>query len=239
MQMHFKLGLYEHQSASAIDGLIQMISQHTNEILDGGNSDNISKIKITSYEPAYGIIGDPAKRNPTTRQSADHSMVYILSSVLRKAFEKQEHLAQEHSLTDLWKYLMLLPADYGKNALFNEVTRKLMTKIEFEHGGAEYDSQYPKGIPTNISIETANGKSFDSGMVLFPGGHSQNETVSLTSIMQHKFIRLGSLALEKEELVQFVSNLENIKELTNEQLTDIYDCNIKYSDEPIDGKMEE
>jgi len=93
MQMHFKLGLYEHQSASAIDGLIQMISQHTNEILDGGNSDNISKIKITSYEPAYGIIGDPAKRNPTTRQSADHSMVYILSSVLRKAFEKQEHLA--------------------------------------------------------------------------------------------------------------------------------------------------
>ena len=59
---------------------------------------------------------------------------------------------QEKSLDELWKYLMLLPADYGKNALFNEVTRNLMGKIEFEHGGAEYDSQYPKGIPTSISI---------------------------------------------------------------------------------------
>jgi len=235
MQMHFKLGLYEHQSASAIDGLINMVATHTDAILDGGNSDNISKIKITSYEPAYGIIGDPAKRNPLTRQSADHSMVYILSSVLRKAFEKVDNISAEHSIDDLWKYLMLLPQDYSKDALFNEVTRKLMTKIEFEHGGAEYDSQYPKGIPTSISIETGKGESFDSGLVLFPGGHSANQTVSLQSILKHKFIRLGSLALEKDELVSFVSNLENIQDLSNEQLKDIYDCNIKYSDEPIDG----
>jgi hypothetical protein len=38
-------------------------------------------------------------------------------------------------------------------------------------------------------------------MVLFPGGHAANETVSLTEILQNKFIRLGQLALEKEELV--------------------------------------
>lgn len=67
MNMHFKLGLYEHQSASAIGGLIDMISANPTDILDGGNSDNIQKIKITAYEPAYGIIGDPAKMNPTTR----------------------------------------------------------------------------------------------------------------------------------------------------------------------------
>ena len=92
MNMHFKLGLYEHQSASAIDGLINMISNNYKEILDNGNTDNIQKIKITSYEPAFGIIGDPAKRNPTTRQSADHSMVYIISSILRKAFEKHDNI---------------------------------------------------------------------------------------------------------------------------------------------------
>ena len=67
---------------------------------------------------------------------------------------------------------MLLPHDYGKSALYNDITRKLMTKIEFEHGGPEYDSQYPKGIPTSIKIETANGKEYDSGLVLYPGGHS-------------------------------------------------------------------
>jgi len=93
MNMHFKLGLYEHQSAGAIDGLINLISNNYEDILDNGNTDNIEKIKITSYEPAYGIIGDPAKKNPTTRQSADHSMAYIISSLLRKAFEKHENIS--------------------------------------------------------------------------------------------------------------------------------------------------
>lgn len=69
---------------------------------------------------------------------------------------------------------MLLPKDYGKDALYNEVTRSLMDKIVFVHGGEEYDSQYPKGIPTSIAINTLDGSSFNSGMVLFPGGHSQN-----------------------------------------------------------------
>ena len=214
-----------------------MISANTNEIL-GSDPDSISKIKITSYEPAFGIIGDPAKRNPTTRQSADHSMVYILSSVLRKAFEKKEHIMADNSVQELWKYLMLLPKDYGKDALYNEVTRKLMTKIEFEHGGKEYDDKYPKGIPTSISIENTNGTSFDSGLVLFPGGHSANESVNLSAIMQHKFIRLGQLALEKDELVKFVLNLENIRDLDNKNMQDIYDCKIKYSEEPIDGAAE-
>lgn len=113
MGMHFKLGLYEHQSASAIQGMINLCSEHTKEILDGGNSDNIKNIKITAYEPAYGIIGDPAKKNPTTRQSADHSMAYIVSSVMRNAFAKHEKISAEHTMDDLWKYLMLLPKDYS------------------------------------------------------------------------------------------------------------------------------
>ena len=48
---------------------------------------DIENINIVAYEPAFGIIGDPAKKTPSTRQSADHSMVYIVSTILRKAFE--------------------------------------------------------------------------------------------------------------------------------------------------------
>lgn len=110
---------------------------------------------------------------------------------MRKAFEKHEKIASEHTIDDLWKYLMLMPSDYSKNALFNKNTRNLMNTIEFEHGGDEYDSQYPKGIPTSISIATKNGGKYDSGLVLFPGGHAANETVDLVSILQHKFVRLG------------------------------------------------
>merc|ERR1719401_396662 len=35
----------------------------------------------------FGIIGDPAKKDPKTRQSADHSMAFIVSRILVKAME--------------------------------------------------------------------------------------------------------------------------------------------------------
>ena len=52
------------------------------------NPDTIERIRITAYEPAFGIIGDPAKRNPKTRQSADHSMVYINFYSDKKGFRE-------------------------------------------------------------------------------------------------------------------------------------------------------
>merc|ERR1719461_1420145 len=80
--MHFKLGLYEHQSAGALEGLISLLV-HNPELLKAG-VDGIDNINIVAYEPAFGIIGDPAKKDPKTRQSADHSMAFIVSRILVK-----------------------------------------------------------------------------------------------------------------------------------------------------------
>jgi len=55
---------------------------------------------------------------------------------------------------EFWKYLMLLPNDYSQSAIYNEVTRTLMSKIEFEHGGESYDELYPEGLPTSIQVVT-------------------------------------------------------------------------------------
>lgn len=66
-------------------------------------------------------------------------MVYIISSLLRKALNKYEKVIDETDIDELWKLLMLTPLDYSKEALFNETTRALMSKIEFAHGGVEYD----------------------------------------------------------------------------------------------------
>lgn len=78
---------------------------------------------------------------------------------------------------------MLTPYDYGSKALYDEKTRTLMSKISFEHGGTEYDSKYPEGIPTSIQIRTKGGKDFDSGLVMFPGGHARNTSVVLGDIL--------------------------------------------------------
>lgn len=69
------------------------------------NIDIIESIKVIAYEPAFGIIGDPAKRDPHTRQSADHSMVYILSTMLRKAFDIKDlnkKLGEIKNLDGVW-----------------------------------------------------------------------------------------------------------------------------------------
>lgn len=69
---------------------------------------------------------------------------------------------------------------------------------------------------------------------MFPGGHARNENVSIHETLQHKFKVLGKLALDKQELIRLKIQLENIGEMSNEDLLDLYDCNIKFADEALD-----
>ena len=151
MGMHFKLGLYEHQSAGAIQGVIDLIASDPTMLDD---AEQLLDMRILIYEPAFSIIGDPAKRDPHTRQSADHSMLYIVATLLRKAFEARQ---AGWDGRDGWRRLMLAPADYAEDesALFHPLTRKLMQRIDFRHGGADYDCRYPDGIPTTVEVSHA------------------------------------------------------------------------------------
>lgn len=52
---------------------------------------------------------------------------------------------------------MLSPYDFSKEAIFDPLTRALMQKIEFKHGGPTFDALYPDGIPTSMVIEDNAG----------------------------------------------------------------------------------
>ncbi|EGR32620.1 hypothetical protein IMG5_076500 [Ichthyophthirius multifiliis] len=231
MGMHFKLGLYEHQSAGALEGLQKLILE--NKFLEHNNANIISKIKIIAYEPAFGIIGDASKRRPKSRQSADHSMVYIVSTMLRKAIEDKS-LSNVSSLDEVWKKLILLPEDYSYKAIQNPVTLNLIDKTEFEHGGKEYDEKYPEGIPTSIQITLKNGKILDSKFIMFPSGHAKNKTCDLRGILENKFQILGKLAISENEIQPMIQKLMNLDNLSNADLQQLYNCNIKYSEKSID-----
>lgn len=157
MGMHFKLGLYEHQSAGAIHAVVKLIFD--SKFIQKDNYQRIKTIKVLAYEPCFHIIGDPEKRSPTTRQSADHSMVYILSTLLKRAIEHEDLFAGIESFDDLWKRLMLAPFDYSKDLIENPDIHLLMEKVTFEHGGPSYDEKYPDGIPTSV-VMTLDGKLF-------------------------------------------------------------------------------
>jgi 2-methylcitrate dehydratase len=216
--MHFKLGLYEHQSAGALQGAIDMMAANPG-LLEDPSGGRIKAITITAYEPAFGIIGNPMKKDPRTRQSADHSMAYIVATLIRKALEyRASHgkLPSGGGANDaVWKALMLSPYDYkvDESAIFHPVARALMQKIDFRHGGPDYDRRYPDGIPTSIQITDDAGKTHDSGLVMYPGGHARNalgqDRIDLHDVLKQKFASLAGLASDDGPgLVKRLSGLQ-------------------------------
>ncbi len=186
--MHTKLGLYEHQSAGAIEAVLRLIDAHPS-LVASGDPRNIKRIVVVAYQPAFGIIGDPSKRRPKNRQTADHSMVYIVARVLKRALDAR---------CGGWVPTMLGPDDYDDAALACPVTEALSDKIEFRWGGEDYDKLYPDGIPTSVEIELHDGSMLESGLVMYPGGHARNDRgstrVDLEAVLGAKFELLGSMA---------------------------------------------
>ncbi len=217
MGMHFKLGLYEHQSAGAIGGLMNLLRDHP-ALLE--SPANLRSVRISIYEPAFSIIGDPAKRDPRTRQSADHSMVYIIATLLRKAFESRR---------SGWEELMLMPGDYDAESLAHPLTRAIMDRIEFRHGGPEFDAKYPDGIPTTLEIEHAELGWLSSGLVMYPEGHARCHSGNLDTLLKHKFQRLASLGVADVEALY--ERFTQFEQKSPQEIAELFDFEIR----PADG----
>ena len=192
--MHFKLGLYEHQSAGALQSLVDLCTRQPGLAAD---LDGIRGIRVTIYEPAFSIIADPAKRTPTTRQSADHSLPYILARTLLKA-----RAAAAAGSPCGWESLMLLPADYDDAAIADPAVAALIAKIAIAHGGSEYDARYPEGIPTRVEIDHAALGPLDGGCVLFPQGHARSDAARTAALVDLKFDRLVAGAVDDPQALR-------------------------------------
>ena len=200
--MHFKLGLYEHQSAAAIQSLINIIEK-TPAV--GEDIDDIQSITVTIYEPAFSIIADPAKRTPNTRQSADHSLPFILATVLRKA----SRMGLQDRKAFGWSQGMLLPEDYSEAALADVTIRAIMKKIHIIHGGPEYDRLYPEGLPTCVSVIHRRLNRLDSERILFPLGHANSDPEKTSAFVEQKFERLVAGAVDSPQSIRDHLSLKN------------------------------
>lgn len=194
--MHFKLGLYEHQSAGALQSLVDVCAARPSLADD---LDGIRSIAVRIYEPAYSIIADPAKRTPTTRQSADHSLPYILARTLLKAGRAAREAGQAApSAAPLgWESLMLLPEDYSDEAIRDPAVARLIARMTIEHGGADYDARYPDGIPTSVTIEHDSLGRLGGGLVTHPLGHARSDAARTAEVVDLKFDRLVAGAVDE------------------------------------------
>ncbi|MBI2291029.1 MAG: MmgE/PrpD family protein [Betaproteobacteria bacterium] len=123
------------------------------EIRDRIPIDQIAEIKIETYREAVDMMGsDPSKWTPKTRETADHSLPYVVATVLLDGDIGDESFSAEK--------------------LKDERTLGVMSKIHVFEDTA-LSAQYPEASPCRLSIRTTEGRVVDV-CVQYPKGHARN-----------------------------------------------------------------
>jgi 2-methylcitrate dehydratase len=204
MGMHFKLGLYEHQSAGALQGLINLIEAPPH-LLDDQSGDCIKSMVVRlrarlrhHRRPGQARSQDAPVRRPLDALPRVHDAA---QGARLRAAKKAAKLG--------WKDLMLLPHDFDRRRATIRSPAHSWKRSTFEHGGAEYDAKYPDGIPTSVVITDRRRQRLRLGLVMYPGGHARNTSADLKGLLAHKFTLMGRLVSDNPEpIIARYSRLE-------------------------------
>ncbi len=161
----------------------------------------IRRIDITTFDVAYRIIiKDPEKLRPQTKETADHSMPYIVAYTLN------------YGEPDL--------DSYDKKFLKDGKIISLIDKMTFKVS-EDYNRMYPEYLPVKIDILTNEGLFSQESTI--PKGHFRNPFT--WDDLKEKGLRI----IKDEDLVNRIldagKSLNNIT--INELLDVVKDVNIK------------
>ena len=161
------------------------------ELSQGINPEEIESVVIHTYWFAWSEIGsEPEKWHPTTRESADHSLPFIIAAVL---------IDREFS-----------DAVFSDERLRDPRIHALADKISVEED-KEFTARFPQGIPSRIEVRMRGGTT-KSGSVDYPRGHVKNPMTDEEVI--YKFKSLSSRVLNAkgvEEVLERAWDLENAR----------------------------
>ncbi len=137
----------EYHAQSAVDAALQVRAE-------GLDPARIARVRIATFRAAYEIIAkDPEKWQPQTRETADHSLPYIVLVALLDGRVDRTSFAPER-FTD------------------PTVRRMLREQTELVEE-AELTAGYPEGIPNRVEVWTHEGTHFVRE-VRYPRGHARN-----------------------------------------------------------------
>jgi len=154
--------------------------------------EEINRIDIDTFEVSYKIIvKDPEKWDPKTRETADHSLPYIVAHILVNGKINID--------------------SYSELNLKDQRVKSLMKKINIKVD-PELDKLYPKAVPNRITIYLKDGKK-ETSEIIYPKGHYMNPLSD--EELNNKFIKLTEPLLKEKskELLKKLWNLENVKDI--------------------------
>jgi 2-methylcitrate dehydratase len=151
--------------------------------------DQVEKIRIRSLARAADILSDPSKYDPHTKETADHSLPYVIAAAL-----------VERRVT---------PAQFTMEKVMDPKIREQLKKVEVV-ADPEIEKVFPALQRVIVRVETADGRSF-SKQLDYPKGDPRNPLTDQE--VEEKFAALadGVLSTDAQKRVKdAVWNLERV-----------------------------
>ena len=115
--------------------------------------DEVDEIVVDTYGAALMMMGtEPSRWAPATRETADHSMPYVVATAL-----------MDGAVTD---------ASFTDARLADQGLRALMAKVKVRED-QRLSAAYPEGAPGRVSVRTRNGATHTQE-IIYPLGHFKN-----------------------------------------------------------------
>jgi 2-methylcitrate dehydratase len=116
-------------------------------------AEEIAALDVQTYFTAWSEIGsEPEKWDPKTRETADHSLPYLLAVALIDGF--------------------ITPESFSERRIADAATRALMSKVRISEN-TDFTAAYPEKLVTRIEVTTRAGERF-ADTASYPKGHARN-----------------------------------------------------------------
>ena len=150
---------------------------------------NVEKIQIRSLARAADILSDPSKYDPRTKETADHSLPYVIAAALA---DRQ-----------------VTPAQFEMKKIMDPTIRAQLKKVEVV-ADPEIEKVFPALQRVIVNITTTDGRRF-SKQLDYPKGDPRNPLSDAE--IEEKFSALADGVLSngaQKKLVDAIWNLEKV-----------------------------
>ncbi|HXZ34228.1 MAG TPA: MmgE/PrpD family protein, partial [Terriglobales bacterium] len=151
--------------------------------------ERVTKIQIRSLARAADILSDPSKYDPRTKETADHSLPYVIAAAL---VDRQ-----------------VTPAQFTMKKIMDPVIRAQLKKVEVV-ADPEIEKVFPALQRVIVNILTSNGSNY-SRQLDYPKGDPRNPLTDAE--IEEKFAALSDGVLSagaQRKLKDAISNLEKV-----------------------------
>ena len=187
MESRFKRFPAGFVSQTAIEGAME-----AREALGIADTEDIAHVHIRTFESGKRIMaGDPTRWRPETRETADHSIPFVVACALR--------------------FGTVEPAHFEDDVLRDPALLDLMQRIEVVQD-PECDAAWPEAILNILTVQTSDGRQHTASVPYYTGHFKK--PMADTDI-EDKFRRLTTGLLDESRQQAALDRLWHLEEQTD------------------------